>query len=253
MKTYICKYCEKEFETPHKLGGHIIRCKENPNYEKNKINCNNFNKSTKKRKKDNTIYYCQYCGKECKGNNSLHNHEKRCSKNPNKIISGIEIFNNSEHTVWNKGLNKFNNDSILSHSLKITGIVGPNKGKHLSEEQKSKIRKSTIKYLESLTNKEFKCRYNKNACKFIDELNKQNNWHLQHAENGGEIEVDGYFLDGYDKKLNIAFEYDESAHYKDIINNILNDKDILRQNYIINKLHCEFWRYNEKINLLYKI
>ena len=32
----------------------------------------------------------------------------------------------------------------------------------------------------------------------------------------------------------------------------LNDKDILRQNYIINKLHCEFWRYNEKLNLLYK-
>ena len=37
-----CKYCGKEFDNPQKLGGHVTHCKMNPNYEKNKLNCNNF-------------------------------------------------------------------------------------------------------------------------------------------------------------------------------------------------------------------
>ena len=62
-----------------------------------------------------------------------------------------------------------------------------------------------------------------------------------------------YHLDGYDKKLNIAFEYDEKGHYADVNNNILKERDIERQKYIIKKLNCEFWRYNEKKKLLYKV
>ena len=72
-------------------------------------------------------------------------------------------------------------------------------------------------------------------------------------ENGGEFKICGYFVDGYDKDLNIVFEYDEPKHYIDIENNLLKDKDIQRQNIIINKLNCSFWRYNEKLNLLYKV
>lgn len=125
-------------------------------------------------------------------------------------------------------------------------------GKHHTEESKQKTRESTIKYIESLFG-QYKPRYNKNACKFINNLNKQNNWNLQHAENGGEFKICGYFVDGYDKDLNIVFEYDEPKHYIDIENNLLKDKDIQRQNIIINKLNCSFWRYNEKLNLLYKV
>ena len=33
---YICKYCNKEFDDYRKLGGHISKCKLNPNYENNK-------------------------------------------------------------------------------------------------------------------------------------------------------------------------------------------------------------------------
>jgi hypothetical protein len=46
--------------------------------------------------------------------------------------------------------------------------------------------------------------------------------------NGGEKFVAGYFLDGYDENLNIAFEYDEPKHYQDIEKNILKYKDIVR-------------------------
>ena len=99
IKTYICKYCGKEFDNPQKLGGHIIRCKMNPNFDKNKLNCNNFSKSNNERKLDITIYYCQYCGKECKGKKSLSQHEIRCKENPNKI--NLEYLSNRDYSNIN--------------------------------------------------------------------------------------------------------------------------------------------------------
>ena len=54
----------------------------------------------------------------------------------------------------------------------MKGSKGYFAGKKLTEEHKTKIRKSTIKYIETLTNKNFKCRYNVNACHFINKLNE---------------------------------------------------------------------------------
>ena len=184
-KQYICKYCGQSFKNSRGLGGHVAHC--NKHYE-----CLDLT--------------CKYCSKRYTTLNALKNHEIRCKANPNRIISNIEIFNNTDHIVWNKGLTKLDNESVLQQSLKIKGKTSPFKGSCLSDEHKEKIRKSTIQYIEKLTNKNFVCRYNKNACLFMEELNKQNNWNLQHAENGGEVEIGGYFLDGYDKDLNIAFE-----------------------------------------------
>ena len=96
----------------------------------------------------------------------------------------------------------------------------------------------------------FQCNYNETACKFIDELNIKNNWHLQHALNGGEIRVGPYSLDGYDKDLNIVFEYDENKSKHNSLKGQLKDK--YRQLYIMEKLKCKFWRYSEKHNLLYE-
>ena len=100
----------------------------------------------------------------------------------------------------------------------------------------------------------FNLKYNKNAIKFFDELSKKNSWNLQHAENGGEFYTGiGYWLDAYDKEKNIAVEYDEPAHYVDVENNILREKDLKRQKEIIDHLHCEFWRYNETTKVLWKV
>jgi hypothetical protein len=89
--------------------------------------------------------------------------------------------------------------------------------------------------------------YNENACKFIDELNKLNGWELQHALNGGEFSISGYSLDGYDKKRNIVFEYDEPKHNK----KSQIEKDRRREKIIIEKLKPKmFLRFNEEYKAL---
>lgn len=259
MKQYICKHCGQIFTDSYKLRGHITHCKMNPNYEINKINCNNLDsaKIKKTKAKDTTLYTCPFCNKECVGKNSYNNHIRVCKSNPDRKISAIEIYNQFKKenniSIWNKGLTKFSNESLHQASLKKLNRPSKMKGKHLTEEHKSKIRLGFIKYIEKLKNKNFKCAYNKTACEYINKLNLEKGWNLQHAENGGEVRVGGYFLDGYDQKLNIVFEYDECKHYEDVMNNILTEKDIKRQEYIIKELNCEFWRYNEQLNLLYKV
>lgn len=252
----ICKYCGKEFETKQKLGGHIIHCKLNPNYNKS---LEQLCEARTKINRENKHLHCQYCGKEVSNAGCLAIHEKACENNPNREKCPNRIGNGGNsngHKIWNKNLTS--KDSELIKNISKTKRKNFLNGKYKnfshphSEETKEKLRKYFKEKIEKQKGK-FKCFYNKKACKYINKLNEQNHWKLQHAENGGEIECIGYFLDGYDKDLNIVFEYDESRHYKDKENNILNDRDIQRQQNIINELHCEFWRYNEYLDLLYKV
>lgn len=68
----------------------------------------------------------------------------------------------------------------------------------------------------------------------------------------GEISCGPYYLDGYDKELNIAFEYDEPRHYSNVAKNQLKERDEIRMKFIKEKLNCRFFRYNEKLNLFYE-
>lgn len=143
-KTYICKYCGKEFDTPQKLGGHIIHCKMNPNYDKNKLSCNNFTKVNNDRKLDTTIYYCQYCGRECKNLNSLRQHEIRCNENPNKI--DLEYLSNRDYSNFNfNPSNQFIKAKQLGLSIPEVSEETRKKlgkgwrDKHLPDEMKNKI------------------------------------------------------------------------------------------------------------------
>ena len=163
------------------------------------------------------------------------------------------------------------------------GLPGTRLGKTLSSQQKLKMSKSQKgrKWSNDFRNKmnivrnnpEYKeaCRlgaikimlrerlngyihsrsYNKNACKYFNDINIKFGWSLQHANNGGEVECHGYFLDAYDKTKNIVVEYDESRHYTLIDGKwILLHKDIERMNNIKKYLGCKFYRYNEKISEL---
>ena len=48
--------------------------------------------------KDITEYTCQYCGKNCKGKQSIIQHERLCKQNPNRQISFGNNGNMPEHT-----------------------------------------------------------------------------------------------------------------------------------------------------------
>jgi len=120
---------------------------------------------------------------------------------------------------------------------------------HESDEYRKKRRLITQQFLKQNYGKSGLISYNKRACEFIDYINKKFNLKFQHATNGGEYNVSGYFLDGYDREKNIVFEYDEKYHY-DTSNN-LKEKDRKRQDNIIQEISpIEFWRYNERTGIL---
>lgn len=88
------------------------------------------------------ILKCKYCGKECKNNNSLAQHEIRCKLNPNKIdLSYIK----PGHSKGHKGTNQFIKAKELGLSQPIvsdeTRIKLGNswRGKKHSIEEKNKI------------------------------------------------------------------------------------------------------------------
>lgn len=77
----------------------------------------------------NNNLYCIYCNKLYNNKKSLASHKPRCKQNPNRIKCGNpnNLINNytnklksGEITIWNKGLNKNNNESIkrCSNTLK---------------------------------------------------------------------------------------------------------------------------------------
>ena len=144
-------------------------------------------------------------------------------------------------------------NETLRRKYELGELKGSFAGKHHSEETKEKIRS---KALDLISNKfgKIQANFSVKACKYIDKLNKENNWKLQHALNGGEVRIGNYWVDGYDKINKIIFEYDERKHYISGTN-ILKQKDINRQNKILSLLGDDWtlYRYNENLNIFYKV
>lgn len=183
-------------------------------------------------------WICQYCKQLFCTRKKLYEHYKECEEKAKLPVDylgktiNLEGQRKSAETIKRK---------YASGELK--GISKPHTPESRAKlAEKMRKRKNII---------DCQCNYNETACKFIDELNIKNNWNLQHAMNGGEYKIGPYHVGGYDKELNIVFEYDEKHSKHTQIKGILRDK--CRQAYIIEKLNCEFWRYSEKDNLLYKI
>lgn len=242
MEEFVCE-CGRKFDNKKSLYAHGTHCKQYKKKEKN----------SKYRISDDL--YCCECGKEFNNSQSMNAHFGHCKKHRESLGKQEREYERTNH--W-ENLSTERKQEIgkkagktLSNNIKNGTTIPSFKGKTHTEESKYKMRKAKINYWKTVYSAY--PGYNKSACTFINQLNEQNHWNLQRAENGGEIEICGYFLDGYDKELNIAFEYDEPKHYKDIYNNILREEDIKRQQKIISELNCTLYRYNEKLKLLYKV
>lgn len=159
--------------------------------------------------------------------------------------------------AWNSGKTMKNEPRLrkASNTLKASyrsgKCINPLKGKKHTEEEKDKIRIGYSKYIERKSNKT-RVNYNVDSISIIESIGKEHGWNFQHAENGGEVIILGYWLDAYDKEHNVVLEFDEPRHYIDIENNILIAADLKRQQKIIDYLHCEFWRYNETTGKLWR-
>ena len=211
-----CLHCNQIFETRRQLQNH---------------NC------CLRAEKTANGFKCPYCSAIIENGRKLGGHMLNCKKHPAK----------QQHDLAHKKSGK-----TLSMRIKAGKLISGFKNMHHSEKSKDKIRKNTRAYLEIV--KDAKCRYNKSSIKVLEQIAKEHGWNIQHAENGGEFYTGiGYWLDAYDKEKNVVLEYDEPAHYEDVENNILREKDLKRQNEIIEHLHCEYWRYNEKMKVLWKV
>lgn len=169
-----------------------------------------------------------------------------------------ELHPVAKGSAWNKGLTKDTDERIATYvqTCKDRNHYVPfYKGKHLPEEHKRKTSEGMKRYRKTLnyaTYSGYTPSYNKSSIPVLESIANNHGWNIQHAENKGEFYVLGYFVDAYDKDKNIVIEYDEPHHYKDVEHNILCEDDLKRQKEIIDYLHCEFWRYNEKTKTLWK-
>lgn len=116
-----------------------------------------------------------------------------------------------------------------------------NVNREVSEETRRKHRLNMFKRLKA-TGKNFHPGYNRDACYYFNELMKETNTNIQHALNGGEFQIEelGFWVDGYDLKNNIVYEFDEKRHFNK--KNKLKKKDVHRQKLITEHLNCKFIR-----------
>lgn len=80
--------------------------------------------------------------------------------------------------------------------------------------------------------------FNLKACDYFEKFDKENNTSGRYAKNGGEFYIKelGYWVDYINHDLKLIIEWDEEKHY---INNILDEKDKIRQQEI-QKLYFDY-------------
>lgn len=185
----------------------------------------------KKQYKNAKVWTCKFCSNTFVGRKNFYDHLKVCPERLKLPLDSLgRIINAEAHKKQGEVL----------HQKYQSGEIQVNKHKWTPEER-VKMSEAWVKRVGIN-----RVSFNKKACIYIDFLNEKNGWHLQHALNGGEKNVGPYFLDGYDAELNIAFEYDEKYH------NTRKEKDKIKADFIISKLGCKFYRYDEEKDLFYE-
>lgn len=249
-----CENCGKEHDGSYGSGrfcsDHCRRV-----YSGKRVNINGKQKCNFKHAAQRAPYgtwKCKYCGEIFETRHLLEVHVWSVHRPKyGKHGKGQPIWNKNKTAATDKRILKISNTIKANYK---SGKIKPSfKGKTHSEKTRHVLRIKMCNWLNSLSG-QHKCNYNRSSISILEQIAKEHGWHIQHAENGGEFYTGvGYFVDAYDKEKNIVIEYDEPRHYADVENNILTERDLKRQQEIIDHLHCEFWRYNEKTKVLWKV
>lgn len=217
LKTYSKKAIKKRVKTR----------KEKDNYKqsikaKKKIS-KSLEGNTNKKGYKCTLKQIKNLKKSHLGNKSALGH--KCNKQQRKNISegrkGIE--------PWNKDLN---GKKYKKHYKNGFGGTFP-EGKIYTNKERKTLRISAIKRIK----RQLKDNQIINPCigkdekEILDQLEYEYSLKIER-----QYEVEGYFLDGYIPKLNLAIEIDEKYHNDNI------KRDKIRQREIENFLDCEFIR-----------
>ena len=216
---YKCKYCGKEFEKRSQLAGHATHCKYNPNYDKNLKACTaNISKAYKKsRVNDSTEYQCRFCGKICKGKNSLIQHELRCKFNPEKIkvvsnfISYNEKIKNDE--IQREYTNQF--DKARKQGLEIPKVTEETRKKISKSKKERKVTEETKEKIRNTQKKNY-CGKSRWYTQLQHRLSYAEQYFLDIFGNAKwHYHVNRYFLDVAYPDKKVYIEIDGSQHKND--------------------------------------
>lgn len=161
--------------------------------------------------------YCKFCGKECKNNNSLRNHERLCKCNPNKQESYFAKYN----LIKTKGENQYTKAKRLGLEKPVISDETKRRmsermtGTKLSTEVKEKISKSMkIAHKEGRAHNIGECRHN-NSPSYPEK------WFMRVIENElsnkqykREFSFHKYSLDFAWPELKICIEIDGDQHQR---------------------------------------
>ena len=217
---YKCKHCGKEFDSKYKLAGHSTHCIFNPNFSKEKIRSNLEKARSQKQNigiKDDTEYECKFCGKLCKGKNSLKNHEIRCKYNPNRINIQSNFIKYNNDIKTGKIIKEYKNHYDKANKLGSEKPIMSNETKNkISKVQTGKIISDDIRKKISKTQK--------------DNYRGKSRWYTQTQHRLSYAEqyfydifvnckkhyhVDRYFLDIAYPEYKVYIEVDGEQHKKD--------------------------------------
>lgn len=179
---------------------------------------------------------CQFCNKLCKNRNSLCNHERQCSLNPNRQVSGFVQYNleikSGARQVWNKNLTKELDERVASQGESLSNYYKTHdsvwKGKHLPEEMRKNIGRGVKKFLiEHPEMVPYKRNHSSNESYPEDYFTKlfiNNGIHLVK-----QYPVHSYHLDFCEPNKLIDIEIDGDQHYLD---SKIIKHDIIRTKYL---------------------
>lgn len=145
--------------------------------------------------------------------------EKNSGRSWEEIFDEETLEKQREHI---KNLKYWEGKERAKFSKKYSGDNHWNSGRNISQEWGDKISKGVERSYEEIDGLREKRieqisefggpAYNPEACEVIEEYGKKQEYDFQHAENGGEIYINGYFVDGYDEEKNVVIEYYEKWH-----------------------------------------